>query len=73
VKQIQEYQRKWHGHVESMPPERFPPKHVFITLLKDEALDFKKYYGHENSFGLGTGHDLILESAGEEEKELIMT
>jgi hypothetical protein len=41
VKQIQEYRRKWQGHLDRKPPERFPCKHIFITLWKHETLDFK--------------------------------
>jgi hypothetical protein len=42
LKQIQECQIKRNVHLERMPPERFPFKHIFITALKRETLNFKE-------------------------------
>jgi hypothetical protein len=41
-KAIQEYQKKWHSHVERMPRELLPCRHIFITLLKYETLDIQE-------------------------------
>jgi hypothetical protein len=36
---------------------------ILITLLEDGKLDTEEEDGYKNSFSLGKGHDLILESA----------
>jgi hypothetical protein len=67
VEEIQEYERKWHNHAETMPPERLPWQgHYFIDLLEDGALDVRED-GQNSSFSVRTGHDSILERAQEED------
>jgi hypothetical protein len=46
AEELQEYQGKWHNHVEGMPPERQPRQAILITLLEDGTLDIQGEYGH---------------------------
>jgi hypothetical protein len=51
-----------------MLPERLLWQAYFITLLDDRILDVHEADGYR-SFNFGTGHDLILNFAEEEEQE----
>jgi hypothetical protein len=41
-------------------------KHIFVIQMEGGTLDVQEENGHNSSFGLGTDHDSILESAEEE-------
>jgi hypothetical protein len=58
VEETEEYQNKWHGHVERMPPGLLcRGKHTFITFLENETLNVREDVGQNMSFNLGMGHD----------------
>jgi hypothetical protein len=43
VAEIQKYQKKWHNHVERMPPERLPWQNILLSSCwKMEHLVFQK-------------------------------
>jgi hypothetical protein len=67
VEEIEDYQRKWHNHVERMPLDVHQGKHIFIILLEDRALDTQEEDGHNSSFSFRMGHDSILELSEEED------
>jgi hypothetical protein len=67
VEDIQKYQRKCHNRVER---ERLPWQEYFYHSTGRRNIGVHEEDGRNNSFGLGTGHDSILELV-EEEKEFI--